>query len=128
LVTQVRFTSDSRVVHAYDATGRTALEAVPRADARADIAFPPFPDLCHEIGVGDIRTGHPDEVHKAVRDRVSGGSDIVDLGGVQHGDVRMRTFHLGHGIEERCRLVAGTRYDLRQAGGRLDRPDDNVDE
>src|SRR5690606_31573050 len=76
----------------------------------------------------DIRTGHPDEVHKAVRDRVSGGSDIVDLGGVQHGDVRMRTFHLGHGIEERCRLVAGTRYDLRQAGGRLDRPDDNVDE
>jgi hypothetical protein len=128
LVLEMVLATDRRIVQAHHAAGRTTLQAVAGPDARPDLRFSARRDLRDEVWVGDVRSGHPDEVEKTALDRVPSGGDVVDLRRVHDRDVPVCAFDLAGGLQERPGLLSGSRDHLGQSGGGLDGADDDVDE
>ena len=87
----------------------------------------PSIDLADEMRVGELRTRHADEVDLALANGVARRRDIVDLGGVQDGQLR-RLAHAAGEVEVRRRRHAVDRDDLRQRRFVGDVAADDVDE
>ena len=66
-----------------------AVEAIGGADAGADGVLASLIDLPDDVGVRDMGAGHADHVEAAFGDRVAGGRDIGDAGGVEDGHPRL---------------------------------------
>jgi hypothetical protein len=62
-----------------------AIEAVRGADARPNLGFATLFDLAHEVRVGDVGSGHANQVDLAFGDGIASRRNVVDLRGVQHG-------------------------------------------
>ena len=76
------------VVKAQRLTGGVdPVEAVGGADARPDLGLAALDDLAHDVRVGEVGAGHADQVDLALADRVPRRCHLVDLRGVQHGEV-----------------------------------------
>ena len=60
-----------------------AVETVIGANAGANVVLPLFHDLSHDMRVGHVGARHADHIDLAGGDRISGGGDILDLGGVK---------------------------------------------
>ena len=117
-----------RVVDAQRLAGLVdAVEAVGRPDARADLGLAPGDDLAHDVRVGEMGAGHPDEIDLALADGVAGGRHVVDLGRVQHSQ-RCRLAHTAGEVEVRRRRHAVDRDHLGQLGLVGDVAADDVDE
>ena len=114
-----------------DAQGLVALvdavEAVGGAHAGADRVLLAGPDLPDDVRVGDVRAGHADHVELARGDRVPGGGDVGDAGGVEHRQARGGA-HLAREVEVRGRGHAHDRDDVEQRVVALDVAADDVDE
>ena len=107
-------TTGGRVVDAHRRAALVdAVEAVGGADAWADPCLLPGGDLGDEVGIGEVRPGHPDEVDEALADGVPSGGHIVDLGRVEHGEPGGRP-HPTREVEVRGRRHAVDRDDAQQ--------------
>ena len=113
------FTTCRRVVDALGVAGLVDLvKAVAGANAGPDPVLFSCLDFRDDMRIGDVRTGHPDQVEQSVADRVPGGGHIVDPGGVHHRhpylafdfacELQMRRDGCAHRRDDpRQRLVAG---------------------
>ena len=104
-----------------------AVEAVGRADARADLVLAALHHLLHDMRIGDVGARHADHVELAGGDGMPGGRDIRDARGMEDRELRRRP-HLAGEIEMRRRAHAGDRDDLGQRRVGLDRAADDVEE
>jgi hypothetical protein len=72
-------------MHSASPGGVDAVEAVGGPHARADRVLAAELDLAHDVRLGHVGARHADHVDQALAHRVPCGRDVVDLGGVQHG-------------------------------------------
>ncbi len=103
------------------------IEAVVRADARAD---PVLVARCHlgdQVRVGDLRARHANQVEQSVSECVSCRGDVRDPGGVHHRDLD-RTPDLASELQERSRWRPHRGDDPRQGRVALDRSLDDRQE
>ncbi len=85
LVRQPVFATRRGVVDALGVTSLVDLvEAKAGAHARPDPVLLSRLNFRDDVRIGDVRTGHPDQVEQAVSDSVPGGRHIVDPGGMHH--------------------------------------------
>ena len=77
--------------------------------------------------VGDVRPRHADHVELARGDRVPGGGDVGDAGGMEHRQAGGRA-HLAREVEVRGRGHAHDRDDVEQRVVAVDVAADDVDE
>ena len=85
VVRQPVFTTCRGVVDALGVAGLVDLvKAKAGAHARPDPVLFSRLDFRDDMRIGDVRTGHPDQVEQPVSDGVPGGGHIVDPGGVHH--------------------------------------------
>ena len=86
LLRQVRLPAAGRVVDAgRRSRGVDGVEAHVRTHAGPDVVLALLLDLRHQIRIGQLCSGHADEVEAAVLDREAGGRSIRDARGVENG-------------------------------------------
>ncbi len=103
------------------------VEAVVRPDAGADALFLAAQDLRHDVRVGHVGAGHADHVQLAFGDRVAGGRDVLDLGGVEGREVCRGADFAGE-IQMRRAAHALHGDHVGQAGIGVDMPFHDVEE
>ena len=122
------FTTCRRVV---DALGVACLvdlvKAVAGAHAGPDPVLFSRLDFRDDMRVGDVRTGHPDQVEQPVSDGVPGGGHIVDPGGVHHWHPHL-AFDFACELQMRRNGCAHRRDDPGNASSLAMYPADDADE
>ena len=135
-LTQLGLTTRCRVL---DAGDRLALidpvdAAFVRSHAGPDVVEPTFASLARQVGVGDQRARHPDDVHLAIGDDLLGvpriddarrvedrhpGDRLLDEPGQRHEEAGVKAHVRHHGGLERVRVSAAAddREEVDQAGG-----------
>src|SRR5271166_4895651 len=89
------------VVDTDSLAGIDRVDAIAHADAGADLRLAAGGDFVGNMRVGEMGAGHADHVEFAALDRVAGGGDVLDAGGVKGrharlGEVEMRRRAFAH--------------------------------
>ena len=103
------------------------VDAIGRAHAGPDVVFAAFHDLAGDMGIGEMRPGHADEVELAGLDGVARGGDIRDSRRMQHGHAGCSA-NAGREIEMRSRRHPVHRDHLDRGSLRVDMATDDVEE